>query len=88
MSEFWDMTIADLNIAVKAYKDKEIKEQKAQVYQAYLISRWVWQKNINIKKILKDMDDEPKGPMTAEQMLEQVKSLNNMFGGEEKHCAS
>jgi hypothetical protein len=88
MSEFWDMTIADLNIAVKAYKDKEIKEQKAQVYQAYLISRWVWQKNINIKKILKDMDDEPKGPMTAEQMLEQVKSLNNMFGGEEKHCTS
>ena len=82
------MTIADLNIAVKAYKDKEIKEQKAQVYQAYLISRWVWQKNINIKKILKDMDDEPKGPMTAEQMLEQVKSLNNMFGGEEKHCTS
>jgi len=63
-------------------------EQKAQVYQAYLISRWVWQKNINIKKILKDMDDEPKGPMTAEQMLEQVKSLNNMFGGEEKHCTS
>ncbi len=88
MSEFWDMTIADLNIAVKAYKDKEIKEQKAQVYQAYLISRWVWQKNINIKKILKDMDDEPKGPMTAEQMLEQVKSLNNMFGGEEKYCTS
>jgi hypothetical protein len=88
MSEFWEMTIADLNIAVKAYKDKEIKEQKAQVYQAYLISRWVWQKNINIKKILKDMDDEPKGPMTAEQMLEQVKSLNNMFGGEEKHCTS
>ena len=88
MSEFWEMTIADLNIAVKAYKDKEIKEQKAQVYQAYLISRWVWQKNINIKKILKDMDDEPKGPMTAEQMLEQVKSLNNMFGGEEKYCTS
>mgnify|MGYP000955480197 CR=1 FL=1 len=87
MSEFWDMTIADLNIAVKAYKDKEIKEQKAQVYQAYLISRWVWQKNINIKKILKDMDDEPKGPMTDEQMLAKVKTLNTMLGGE-KACKS
>ena len=78
----------DLNIAVKAYKDREAKEQQEQVYQAYLTSRWVWQKEINIKKVLKDMEEPGKmEPMTDEQMLAKVKTLNTMLGGE-KACKS
>ena len=77
----------DLNIAVKAYKDRETKEQQEQIYQAYLISRWVWQKEINIKKILRDMEDPGNEPMTDEQMLAKVKTLNTMLGGE-KACKS
>ena len=77
----------DLNIAVKAYKDRETKEQQEQVYQAYLISRWVWQKEINIKKILRDMEEPGNEPMTDEQMLAKVKTLNTMLGGE-KACKS
>ena len=79
--------MTDLNIAVKAYKDKETKEQKAQICQAYLISRWVWQKEINIKKILRDMEEPGNEPMTDEQMLAKVKTLNTMLGGE-KACKS
>jgi len=82
------MTMEDLNIAVKAYKDREAKEQQEQVYQAYLTSRWVWQKEINIKKVLKDMEEPGKmEPMTDEQMLAKVKTLNTMLGGE-KACKS
>jgi hypothetical protein len=81
------MTMEDLNIAVKAYKDRETKEQQEQIYQAYLISRWVWQKEINIKKILRDMEDPGNEPMTDEQMLAKVKTLNTMLGGE-KACKS
>ncbi len=77
----------DLNIAVKAYKDRETKEQQEQIYQAYLISRWVWQKEINIKKILRDMEEPGNEPMTDEQMLAKVKTLNTMLGGE-KACKS
>jgi hypothetical protein len=77
----------DLNIAVKAHKDKETKEQQEQIYQAYLISRWVWQKEINIKKILRDMEEPGNEPMTDEQMLAKVKTLNTMLGGE-KACKS
>jgi hypothetical protein len=81
------MTMEDLNIAVKAYKDRETKEQQEQIYQAYLISRWVWQKEINIKKILRDMEEPGNEPMTDEQMLAKVKTLNTMLGGE-KACKS
>ncbi len=96
ISEFWEITPFELNIAAKSYQQRremeaeEYKtkfelEQKALIYQAYLISRWVWQKKINIEKILKS---EKKKAMTDEQMLEQVKVLNALFGGEVKTCKS
>jgi len=47
--------------------------------QAYLISRWVWAKRVNIRKILNT--DVEKKTMTDEQMLERVKALNMVFGG-------
>jgi hypothetical protein len=49
------------------------------IMQAYLISRWVWQKRVNVKKILNT--DEQKKPMTDDEMLAKVKALNAMFGG-------
>lgn len=77
--------MGDLNIAIKAHKDKEKKERQARIYQAYLISRWVWQKNVDIEKALKDMDEPAEeGPMTDDQMLAQVKALNALFGGTER----
>lgn len=60
-------------------KRKE-EEQKQSIYQAYLISRWVWQKRIDIKKIL-NTEKKPR-VMTDEQMLQQVMVLNALFGGE------
>ena len=47
-----------------------------------MISRFVWQKKIDIKKMLNIKKE--KKVMTDEDMLNQVKILNMMLGGEVK----
>ena len=82
LTEFWEITPFELNIAAKSYEKRRKIESKESIYQAYLISRWVWQKKIDIEKILKS--DNKKKIMTDEQMLEKIKGLNAIFGGEVK----
>lgn len=95
IEEFWEMTPYELSIAVRGYsrrKEAEAKEYQTKLknqeilmtIQAYEISRWVWAKNLNIKKILSELDKGPKKKMTDADMLAQVKALNAMFGGEIK----
>lgn len=75
------MTPYELNLKAKGYaKRKEIK-QKESIYQAYLISRWVWQKKVDIEKILNAK--EKKKEMTDYEMEKQVRILNRLFGGRE-----
>lgn len=80
------MTPREFFIYVEAFNKRKELEDKNLVYQAYLISRWVWQKNINIEKILETKQE--KREMTDEQMLAQVKMLNSLFGGTVKSCNS
>lgn len=75
------MTPYQLNLIVEEYDKRKVEESKGQIYQAYLISRWVWQKKVDIKKILNPGKKDK--VMTDEQMLEQVRFLNRLFGGEE-----
>ena len=96
LSEFYKMTPKEFyvyvdgfnrrkEIEVEDYKIKFGLEQKALIHQAYLISRWVWTKNLPIEKILNELGtSEDKKEMTDEQMLAQVKVLNALFGGEVK----
>jgi len=74
------MTPAELNVYAEAYVENKENEQRENIYQAYLISRWVWQKKIDIKKYLNAPKN--KKQMSDEQMLNQVKMLNAVFGGE------
>lgn len=67
-------------IEAEDFKLKFELEKKVLIHQAYLISRWVWSKDVDIKKAL-DFKAESK-VMTDEQMLEKVKILNKIFGGE------
>jgi hypothetical protein len=85
VTDFWQITPFELYVFSKGYTKRREEEQKIVIMQAYLISRWVWQKKINIKKILNA--DEKKKPMTAEQMLARVKALNVALGGEVKEKA-
>lgn len=96
LSEFYKMTPKEFyvyvdgfnrrkEIEVEDYKIKFELEQKALIHQAYLISRWVWTKNLPIEKILNKLeleDKQEKQEMTDEEMLAQVKALNAMLGGE------
>ncbi len=66
-------------LEIEDYKTKFELEQKQLIYQAYLISRWVWQKNVKIKEVLKIKEE--KRVMTDDEMLQRVKTLNAMFGG-------
>ncbi len=90
IGDFWDMTPAELYIYAEAYGDRRraenVERQQLDALQAYLISQWVWQKRINIKKILADIASgaKQKEEMTDEQMLRRVKALNAMFGGTEE----
>ena len=68
-----------MNVYAEAYVENKENEQRENIYQAYLISRWVWQKKIDIKKYLNAPKN--KKQMSDEQMLNQVKMLNTVFGG-------
>lgn len=86
ITEFWEITPFELNVAAKGYARRQEQKQKQSIYQAYLISRWVWAKKIDIKKFLGDQ--KPKRRMTDQEMLERVKQLNALLGGEVKVVGS
>ena len=79
ITEFWEITPHELNIRAKGYARRQEQKQKQSIYQAYLISRWVWAKKVDIKKYLGE--NKPKRRMTDEEMLEKAKVLNALFGG-------
>ena len=80
ITEFWEITPFELDIRAKGYAKRQEQQQKLSIYQAYLISRWVWAKRVDIKKYLGEQ--KPKRRMTDEEMLERVKQLNALLGGE------
>lgn len=84
MSEFYKMTPRQFFIYEKGHLSKRELDQKTSIHQAYLISRWVWQKKIDIDKILETKKE--KKTMTDDEMLAQVKILNSIFGGEIDTC--
>ena len=79
ITEFWEITPFELSMAARGYSKRQEQRQKESMYQAYLISRWVWAKKIDIKKYLGE--NKPKRRMTDEEMLEKAKVLNALFGG-------
>jgi predicted RNase H-like nuclease (RuvC/YqgF family) len=94
-----EITPFELSLCVEGYvkrKEREAEEYQEKLknlrtlmtIQAYQISRWVWAKNLDIKKILNEIDDKPKKNMTDEEMLAQVKALNALFGGEVKEIGT
>ena len=86
ITEFWEITPFELSMVAKGYVKRQEQRQKESMYQAYLISRWVWQKKVDIKKYLGE--NKPKRRMTDQEMLERVKQLNALLGGEVKVVGS
>lgn len=81
------MTPSELNLSAKVYAENKKQEEQNMIIQAYLISRWVWAKEVPIEKILNELGTKQENKiMTDEEMLNQVKMLNNLFGGDVKTC--
>jgi len=88
------MTPKELNIFAKAYQKRKVDDLKEAITVAYLNSQWTiaWlgkkhQQPRPLKEILATIGKEKK-VMTDEQMLERVKQLNALLGGEVKVIGS
>jgi hypothetical protein len=82
LTEYNGMTPHELNLFIKAYNDRMVRDHKERITMAYLTAAWGRTKKLpDLKKILNE--DKPKKQQTAEQMLSVVKQLNAVFGGKE-----
>lgn len=84
VTDYYKMTMRELKVYIEAYKENNKIEQDNMITQSYLTAMWAAQwfskkKPKPLSKIL-GMEQEKK-KMTAEEMLEEVKKLNNSLGG-------
>ena len=78
LKDFWDMTPLELFISIEAFEDREKERSKEILIQAYYTESFARMKKLpKLKDLLKE-----KKKQTNEQMLEVVKRLNAMMGGE------
>lgn len=89
-TEFWDITPEELNIYATEYSKRKMEEFKERLsleyYNAAWTIQWLGKKSQQpqpLKKILDNLHKEKK-EMTTDQMLNQVRLLNSVFGGEIK----
>lgn len=94
LSEFWDMTLYEINLAVEDYYEKRKQDYKDKLTLEYYNSMWTIQwlgKKSQHPKPLKEILDnlyKEKKVMTDDEMLKQVMLLNKMFGGTTNTCNS
>jgi len=88
MSEFWEMTPLELNIAVRHFREKQKQQYKEKIeiayYNAMWTIQWLGKKEHHpkpLKEIIEGLYKEEK-VMSDDEMLNQVKALNKLFGGE------
>jgi hypothetical protein len=81
---FWELTPRELSVLVEAFEEKSKREQEAQLTTAYLTAYWHRVKKMPSLKEVLGIKKKEKRKQTAEEMLETVKRLNEMFGGSVK----
>lgn len=88
LSEFWEITPRELNLVAEDYYEKQKNNFKEKLsleyYNAMWTIQWLGKKHPKpLNEILDDLyvEKENKKEMTDEQMLNQVKVLNVLFGG-------
>lgn len=90
VEQFDSMTPCELSVFVDAYNKNTEEEQEQRMQEIYtsalLISRFVWCKG-KPPSYEKVFGSRRKAPMTDEEMLRKVESLNAMFGGNDMRKA-
>jgi len=79
--DFWAMTPHEIGVYVSGAGKRLEREYKRQhdtaMLAAYLTSRWVWAKKVDIKKhLITDTDKPTKAVQTDAEMLATVRMLN------------
>ena len=78
LKDFWNMTPYELFVSIEVFEDKEKELSKELIVQAYYTAALSRMKKIpKLKDLLKE-----KKKQTPKEMLEAVKRLNAMMGGE------
>lgn len=78
IKDFWEMTPFELFICIESFEDKEKERSKELIIQAYYTEAFARMKKLpKLKDLLKE-----KKKQSNEEMLEAVKRLNAMMGGE------
>lgn len=81
--EFWDLTPYEFSLVVNAYAKRREEEAEEKLTLAYINSMWTIQFLGKNKPKLDDiLKKNHKKEMTDEEMLNQIKILNNILGGE------
>jgi hypothetical protein len=94
VSEFWEMTLDELNLYAEMYFDKQEKEFKQKLsleyWNAMWTIQWLGRKSQHPRPLDEILDSlyKEKEMMTDEEMLNQVKVLNRLFGGTVTTCNS
>lgn len=84
LNEYDEMTPYQLKLCALDYNERKVAEHEEKITLAYMQAYWTIQwlgkkKPQSLEKILGK--EKTKKEMTDEQMLEQVKKLNAIFGG-------
>ncbi|MEH7391774.1 hypothetical protein [Bacillus sp. JJ1474] len=89
---FWDLTPFEFNLMVKSYSSKMEADHHEKITLTYVNALWTAQwmagksRPPSLDKLLNT--DISKKEMSDEQMLERVKQLNAIFGGEVRTIGS
>jgi hypothetical protein len=78
---FWDLTISELNVMVRAANKRQEQDHENQITIAYMNAYWHRVKQMpTLKEVIGDKQPVVK-EQKAEQMLNEIIKLNQIWGG-------
>lgn len=81
--EFWELTPYEFSLVVSAYYKRREEEAEEKITLAYINAAWTIQfLGKNKPKLDGILKKKQKKEMTDKEMLNQIKILNNILGGE------
>jgi hypothetical protein len=81
--EFWESSLRELDILVRADQKKKEYEIQTLMWQAWHTAAFTRAKKLpSLKKVLKDLKHTPKKPKTPEALFQIAKSITEALGGE------
>lgn len=86
--EFWELTPYEFFLKVEAYGIERERDREDKITQAWLNARWTIQwlgKKSQHPPSLNELLNKKSKTMSSDDMLNEVKRLNAMFGGKIKY---